>query len=359
MRILFATGRTHPPDRVEGGAELSIHTLLDFLTEKGHQCEAVVSMRAGWRRRMARSIHFLSTGHWAGTSDWHNRYQTYRTARGLVPKLAYQRIAEFQPQLVLTQLNASSKIAALAVGAGIPTVVMIHSARLLIDGPIWRPMYRHLKLISSSAFIADRVRQRLEMQSRVVYPVIRMEDYRVARTVPKFITFINPVPEKGLELVLSAAALLPHRSFLLVEGWRLRSAPLRQLRRRLKCYPNITLIPWNSDMREVYLRTALLLVPSQGEEAFARVALEAHISGIPVIGRDIGGIGEVLRDSGTLLPQDASADAWAEAIERLLSDPSLYAARSAAASANANRPEFNPSQLVDRFIAIATELTAK
>jgi glycosyltransferase involved in cell wall biosynthesis len=189
--------------------------------------------------------------------------------------------------------------------------------------------------------------------------VIRLEDYRLAKRVPEFITLINPVPQKGLDLVLSIAGLLPRRAFLLVESWSLSAQALRRLYERLKNYPNVTLVRWTAEMKSVYCRTAVLLIPSQWEESFARVALEAQVSGIPVVARDIGGIGEVLGDSGILLPQNAAAQEWAQTIERLLSDQSFYAACSAAASINAGRPEFDPFHQVDRFLAIATELTAK
>jgi glycosyltransferase involved in cell wall biosynthesis len=96
------------------------------------------------------------------------------------------------------------------------------------------------------------------------------------------------------------------------------------------------------------------MVPSQWEEAFGRIALEAQVSGIPVVGRDIGGLSEVLQASGTLLPADAEPRAWAEEIERLLTDSSLYAARSTAARANVARPEFDPKRQLERFLSLVS-----
>src|SRR3546814_9881685 len=48
-------------------------------------------------------------------------------------------------------------------------------------------------------------------------------------------------------------------------------------------------LPISHDMREVYRRTHTLLVPSQWEEAWGRVATEAQFSGIPVLASDRGG----------------------------------------------------------------------
>ena len=356
MRFLYATGRSHLPDP-GGGAERSIDSLLQLLHRKGHTCEAVVGLNRGWRRKIVRRIHFFSAGRRLRLSDWHNGYQTHRTAPWLVARLTRQRLGFFQPDIVITQLERSDEIVAVALGHGVRVVLMVRDAQF--DWWPWPALHPHIGLISNSEFIASRARDQMGIESTVIYPVIRWESYKVSYRVPEFITFVNPVPEKGVELALEIAALVPNRRFLLVESWPVGEKARRRLRDGLKQLPNVTFAGWTHDMRTVYSRTALLIVPSQWEEAFGRVALEAQVSGIPVVARDIGGLGEVLRDSGILLPQNAAADAWVQTIERLLSDQSFYAACSTAASINASRPEFNPLHQVDRFLAIATERISK
>jgi glycosyltransferase involved in cell wall biosynthesis len=51
-------------------------------------------------------------------------------------------------------------------------------------------------------------------------------------------------------------------------------------------------------MKQVYRRTALLLVPSLWFEAAGRVVAEAQLSGIPVLATDSGGIPEQLNGGG-------------------------------------------------------------
>ena len=103
-----------------------------------------------------------------------------------------------------------------------------------------------------------------------------------------------------------------------------------------------------------WARTAVLILPSQWEKGFGRAALEAQGSGIPVLGRNIGGLGEALGDSGILLAPDAPAQAWADEIDRLLSDSSLFVARAAAAKANAARREFDPKHQLERFLSLVS-----
>ena len=126
------------------------------------------------------------------------------------------------------------------------------------------------------------------------------------------------------------------------------------LKARLGPLANVEFRRASADMRPVYRRTALLLVPSQVEEAFGRVVVEAQASGIPCLVRETGGLPEAVGAGGRLLPQSAEAAEWADAIEAILSDPALSSSLSAAAAANAMRPEFSFDSNIERFIGVAT-----
>ena len=351
MKFLFATGDAHLPDQV-GGAERSIHTLLTVLRENGHECEAVVGLRRGWRRKIVRRLALLTFGQRLHYSDWSNGYQTHRTVPWLAAKLTLQRLQDFVPDLVITQLDHSHGITELALSHGVRVALMVRTAEF--HEYRWPQPRPGLKFISNSNFISTQLRQHLGFHSGVVYPIIQLADYRVKNAPAGAITFVNPTPKKGVETALALAALLPHRHFLFVESWRLEPSVKRELQNRLGSLPNVTLSPWTCDMTEVYARTAILIVPSLWQEAFGRVALEAHASGIPVIARDIGGLSEVLQESGILVAPDAPPQVWADEIERLFADRSLYAARSAAASANASRPVFDPQAQMERFVSLVS-----
>jgi glycosyltransferase involved in cell wall biosynthesis len=63
-----------------------------------------------------------------------------------------------------------------------------------------------------------------------------------------------------------------------------------------------------------------LLLPSLWYEAQPRVILEAYAAGVPVLASDLGALPEAVGpDSGLLVPP-GDADAWADAVERLLDD---------------------------------------
>jgi len=83
------------------------------------------------------------------------------------------------------------------------------------------------------------------------------------------------------------------------------------------------------DPARYYSAFSFLAFPSIAPETFGRVSIEAQACGLPVLGSDVGGIGETLAHghTGVLLPPGDS-DAWKNAILRFC-DPQLRAALSA------------------------------
>lgn len=71
-------------------------------------------------------------------------------------------------------------------------------------------------------------------------------------------------------------------------------------------------------------RHDILAVPSRGLETGPLVVLEAFAAGTPVIGSDVGGIAELVRhETDGLLVKTGSADAWRQALRRLVQDRAL------------------------------------
>ena len=74
-----------------------------------------------------------------------------------------------------------------------------------------------------------------------------------------------------------------------------------------------------------YAEATLLLLPTKAE-AFGVVYSEAQAFGVPSISCDVGGVGSAIIDgqTGSLLPIDAKADAFAAEVEKYVRDPALY-----------------------------------
>lgn len=77
-------------------------------------------------------------------------------------------------------------------------------------------------------------------------------------------------------------------------------------------------------INEVYSISECLIIPSQYEEAFGVVALEAMTMGVPVIASNSGGLSEVLGNSALIVERGTDfVEKLAKAIERLYLDPNL------------------------------------
>jgi glycosyltransferase involved in cell wall biosynthesis len=136
---------------------------------------------------------------------------------------------------------------------------------------------------------------------------------------------VNLVEVKGLDLAYEIALACPDIPFLFLEGWPLSHRLLEKVGRMRAGAANIT---WHGrvlDMRPIYKQTRLLLVPSQWNEAWGRVVVEAQFSGIPAIASDIGGLAKNVADAGRLLDADAPVEAWAEAVRSIWFDDAGYA----------------------------------
>jgi glycosyltransferase involved in cell wall biosynthesis len=122
----------------------------------------------------------------------------------------------------------------------------------------------------------------------------------------EYITLINLNENKGGELLYQIAELLPNKKFLGVKG-----SYDHQI---IKHLPNVTILEKQVDIREVYKKTRLLIMPSL-YESWGRTATEAMCSGIPVICTETGGLAENCGKAGVYV--ERTAEAYALAIEAL------------------------------------------
>ena len=80
--------------------------------------------------------------------------------------------------------------------------------------------------------------------------------------------------------------------------------------------------PWVDDPLPYYSAIDMLALPSTGREAFGRVLVEAQACGIPVLGSNIGGIGETMQvDVTGRLVQPGDVDAWADEVIGMALNP--------------------------------------
>lgn len=124
----------------------------------------------------------------------------------------------------------------------------------------------------------------------------------------EFITLINCNPAKGSEMFGKLAAAMPQERFLAVKGgYGDQNAP---------DLPNVEIWETQSDSREIYRQTRILLCMSL-YESWGRGITEAMCNGIPVISTRTFGTNENIGENGIFIEQQNSIELWMAAINKL------------------------------------------
>jgi glycosyltransferase involved in cell wall biosynthesis len=209
--------------------------------------------------------------------------------------------------------------------------------------------------------MADRVKALWDLASTpfVNPPIVRPETYRLpikVRGQGSYVLFVNPRPEKGIEIACALAAARPDIPFVFVKSWSLTSKQDASMRERLSKLPNVRLLPSSDDVRPLYSGARLVLAPSANQwglfiEAWGRIASEAQLSGIPVLASSGHGFDESVGPGGILVPANAPIKDWLNALSVLWDDQNAYSRCSRAAINYSARDELKPERVTHRFIA--------
>jgi glycosyltransferase involved in cell wall biosynthesis len=160
--------------------------------------------------------------------------------------------------------------------------------------------------IVPSQFASDHYTEKLGLTTTTIPP---MMDWSVFHCEPdelsrQYVTFINPEPGKGVYVFVQIAKQLwtcrPDIPLLVVEG-RAGADWLARTGVDLRGVGNMNLMANTPDPRDFYRVTKIMLIPSLFMESFGRVAAEAMINGIPVIGSNRGALPEVIGDASLTL----------------------------------------------------------
>ncbi|MGE0667118.1 MAG: glycosyltransferase [Sphingomonadales bacterium] len=346
MKVVLATGHAYPPQQV-GGSELSAHQLCLALGERGMN----VSVLARWTWRHPTGPAYALAAATARAGLICDKPFGYPVFRARDPGRAAAALVErIRPDIAVINAGEPMRMAQRFTSLGVPVLVYIRDGFFgELGGPVCKgPLTGY---VTTSQALAARIEDELGVTPVCIPPVVLPEFYRV-ETTRQAVTFVCPHPRKGLETAIALAARRPDIPFLFQESWPIGLLPRRERDRRIAALPNVTLLPRTLDMRPVYARTRLVLIPTPGYEAWGRVASEAQVSGIPVLASNVGGLPEAVGPGGLVVDPGADIDVWEAALSRLWDDEDEYRRLSAAALAHAARPEFQPGALTDRLTAV-------
>jgi glycosyltransferase involved in cell wall biosynthesis len=173
---------------------------------------------------------------------------------------------------------------------------------------------------------------------------------RAGEERPVVVTLARLAPQKGIGVLLRAAAELPNVSFIVAGEGPERHA-LESQARSLGVSDRVAFSGFQSDPAALLASADLFVLPSF-EEGLPLALLEAMAVGTPVVATAIGGTDEVVThgEHGLLVPPGDAA-ALASAIGALLRDPAR-AARLAVAARTRVRESFSMERMVHDVVSV-------
>jgi glycosyltransferase involved in cell wall biosynthesis len=251
----------------------------------------------------------------------------------------YEQVLErFQPDVLLTYGGdgIAQQIMKQAKRRGIPVVFALHNFAYK-GAELFRPVDA---ILVPSRFAQAHYRRTLGLRSTAIPGPWDWRRVRCPEISPRYVTLINPHPDKGVFVFARIAAELARRRpdipLLVVEG-RGKAGWLQRTGLDLAALGNIFVMANTPDPRHFYQVSKIVLMPSLWWESFPRVAAESLINGIPVLGSNRGGLPETLSEAGflfdipesytpqtRLVPKAEEVAPWIETILRLWDDADFY-----------------------------------
>jgi glycosyltransferase involved in cell wall biosynthesis len=389
-RLLFAS--IHSYLDPSSGASLATRELLEILAARGWDCRALTCGVLDYQQETPledvltaldlpaqRASAALSRGGQAEVFDLELdgvRLTLLPTAHSRAERapspfeankfldVAGQVLHRFRPRVLLTYGGhpVSLQLMQLARTLGVAVVFHLHNF-----GYNDRRGFNDVStVIFPSEYSRQHFQRKIGLDGTVIPDPIRLDRVVADNPEPKFVTFINPQPDKGATVFARIALELNRRRpdipLLVVEG-RGTSDTLAHLPVDLSGLTNLNRMANTPDPRDFYRVTRVVLMPSLWRESLGRVPIEAMANGIPVLASDRGALPETLGDAGFVftiperctptsgaVPTAQEVAPWVGVIERLWDDPSFESSHRERAKLEARR--WNGDSLAERYAAL-------
>jgi len=319
MRILYVCG-TYVP--ASGGSEKSAHTLLRELVKRGYEVLVITSFGPDRGKRESKI----------------DQVPVIRVSDDELENVLNKARIRFNPTVILTQLIWSNIVLKWAKYHRIPTAYFVRTVGGRLKLTNNHPFSPDI-IFSNSENTRAFIKNEWHRDSIVVYPIVDFKDYIVKDRNPVYIVMFNPVKVKGGEIFKSIAKKMTGYKFMAVEGWhhlkdkKMGNWDMKKMKLMSDAYgeskvlvpeevdlsgvKNIKYVKAVNDVRKIYKKTRILLLPSLWEEASARVIREAMINGIPVVASDTGGTREIVGRGGIIIKNFFNINNWICNIKKL------------------------------------------
>jgi len=376
MRVL----QLHNRYRVRGGEDVAVDATLDLLRDRGVDVLEVVRDSRGIGRGLPRKLVAFAQSIYSDSA----RRQVARTIRAGRPDVAHAH--NLYPLLSVSVLPECRR-------AGVPVVLTCHNYRLICPITVMSSRGRvcercsggracwcllrncHRSVLESAACAAQNyvgrqlrvfrhnvtlciaptrfVVQKLcesgydDLEFEIVPNMVPAPPRTADRPVGDYVAYAGRVsPEKGVEVLLSAAARCPALPVRIAGD----CSAMPHLPTKAPANVRFVGVLDKDRLRDFYTGARFAVVPSTCFETFGLAAAEAMGHGLPVIASRIGGLPEVVEDGRTgLLFEPGNDVELAEKVDALWHDPARCREMGEAGRQKVER-EYNPEVFFSRLM---------
>lgn len=214
-----------------------------------------------------------------------------------------------------------------------------------------RAVANHNMVIANSYFTANVLRRMIGCEPLVAFP--SGSKAAIAQDAPvylerEYVLITSVQPLKGLYLFLKLSDHFPKQKFVALASPHEKAYNLNEIA-ACEQRPNVEVRDWTGDMASVYAGAKVVFIGTSTAETFSRVAVEARLSGCPVICTDNGNLPNIVLDrpltfhdeyheerrllgkfdppenkgmlgpGGVVVSQTADIDIWRDCLDQILS----------------------------------------
>ena len=374
----IAAGRRHQPT-AGSGHPVRIALVVDFAPRKLGSLEEwlIVFAAEAERRRHRLDVFTLEPVHPTVKAELEQAGARWRNLRELTdrPLLTIRRLARDYDVLHLNGFaprHALSCAAYLARPAQVLFVDRVSGQGDITPTLSWlqRALDRFTargmaRLVGISNYVRDRDCARFGMTAlfaRTIYDGVNMSRFRplssprVAGSDLRVLAAANLIPEKGIEQLLRALAMVP-AARLSIAGDGPQAAYLRTLSETLGLSGRVKFLGLHDDIARLLQEADVFVHPATWAEAFGLTVAEAMAAGRAVVASRTGAVSELIVDGETgLLVPPGDVPALASALESLATQPEFRQALGDNARRRAEA-HFDLNRCVEQHLDLCEEIT--
>jgi glycosyltransferase involved in cell wall biosynthesis len=341
MRLLFVNDKPYLP-QLHGGVEWNTHELCLALPKYDVTpfvvCTVVPGTLLGVSNRIKSRL-----GLWGrAPADALVGYKVYR-GWNTEPELedVFNRI---NPDRIVVQGTTPSLIKRFR--SITPASFYIH----MIFNASFDDYSGYQSILACSDYAKDHYKESLP-NTRIVRPLVNPNRCRVSRDQPgDSVLFFGLSLLKGADIVLHLAQLCTDIKFIMVRTWTDDLNITAQILSKARQLPNVTVLEPTNNIKELFVRARVLLVPSRCPETFGRVVVEAQLNGIPVLASDRGNLLNTVGKGGICIDPDYDIECWASKLRELMKEDRLYERLSGNALEYSRRPELSEDYIIQSLL---------